>query len=210
MNEQEETSLQSMFASLTLQALNDINALKELEKISEFEEKAFSSFCRAANITAQSYLKAYRESEYIPYKIMEIDNIDTIFNAYIFLCATELDLFFRRAGNKAEIRDVMDVSRDKLINDFAEVFGGEEISKYFNKTLESFADIASEIGGPLDLPYNQVLNFGIILSGGKRIAEQIDMDIKAITYLSLLSHNAQMASSRLFDETVLGKGKRNN
>ena len=210
MNEQEETSLQSMFASLTLQALNDINALKELEKISEFEEKAFSSFCRAANITAQSYLRAYCESEYIPYKIMEVGNIDTIFNAYIFLCATELDLFFRRAGSKAEIRDVMDVSRNKLINNFSEVFEGKDIAQYFNQTLESFADIASEIGGPLNLPYNQVLHFGIILSGGKRIAELIDMDIKANTYLNLLSHEAQMASSRLFNEIVLGKGKQSN
>lgn len=145
-------------------------------------------------------------SDELPYKeLKQVENDSTIIDAYIFLCATELHGFFVRLKNKKEIREALNVSREKFIKDFAEIFGGEEIENYFNKVLGSFDEIAKKCD-LRDLWFHQALIFCNMLSEGK--IDFGDLTREKQILISFTSQILQIETTKLFDKIVFNKDKK--
>ncbi len=194
------------FESFSDHAFLEIQEMAKIGKITKFEEKAFISFCAAANIAAKTYIT----TDKLPYiKIEEVENENTTFDAYLFLCAVELHGFFTRLKNKKEIKDALDVSQEKLVKNFAEIFGGKELEDHLKKLLNTFNKMVEEMGDdPRDLWYNQALLFGNKLSEGKiNFGALTEKDLAVKMSISTISTNLQIESAKIFDSIVFGKKK---
>lgn len=207
MQKEEKRGIPKMFENLRNHSLLEIQEAAKLGNITNFEEKAFISFCAAANIAAQTYLT----SEKLPYnRIEKVEDENTVLDAYFFLCAIELHGFFARLKNKKEISEALDVPKERLVKDFAAIFGGEELENYLNKLLTAFDKMVKEMGGdPRDLWYNQALLFGNKLSEGKiDFGDLTEKDLAAKLSISLVSQNLQIESAKLFDSIVFNKDEK--
>lgn len=206
MEQEQKNDVAIMFANLTGCTIFEIREATQKGKITKFEEKAFTSFCGAVNIAAQTYL-----THTPPYnKIKKVENDSTVIDAYMFLCAIELHGFFARLKNTKEIKKALDVPREKLIKDFAEILGGEELENYFNKELNSFDKMVEETtGDPRDLWYNQALFFGNKLSEGKiDFGDLAEKDVAEKLRISLVSQMLQVGSAKLFNDIVFNKDEK--
>lgn len=184
-------------------SLLQIQEATKAGKITKFEGRAFVSFCAAANIAAQTYL-TFDKLPYI--KIENVDE-DILLDTYFFLCAIEVHGFFARLKNKKEIATALDVPKEQLVQDFAVIFGGEEIKSHLNKLLSLFDKMVSDMGGdPRDLWYNQALLFGNKLSQGKiDFGDLTEKDLAAKLSISIISQSLQVESAKMFDSIVFGK-----
>ena len=201
-------SIIKIFNNLYNRTLFKINETAKKGDITNFEEKAFISFCASANITAKTYLS----SEQLPYeKIDKVEEESNIFDAYLFLCVAELHDFFERLKNKKEINEIIDTSKEKIIKDFAKILSNEELKDKFEEKLNILLDVFDDKiretnGDQRDLWYGQSIIFGNKLSNGKiNFEDLMEEDISAKLNFSIISLNLHIGSAELFDSIVLGK-----
>jgi len=199
-------NLVHLFGTLGDCTLTEIDKLAKSKAINHFEQKAFSAFCIAAQIAAEDLLKL----ENLP-KVEKIDDLDSVADAYIFLCAVELHAFLERAKNNKKVGDALSTTKNDCIKHFAMCFGGKEDEDYFNKMLNFFDKVVTDMGDPRDLWYNQVLWFSNKISGVKiDFTRLTDRELADTITLSLVSQNLRIMSATLFDKIVFNEDDEEN
>ncbi len=185
------------------QSFSEIVESARKHEITHFEKNAFTAFVVGAAHAAETYLAL----DQFPFKnIKKVEDFDIVIQAYIFLCLVELREFFRLSKNKKEFQDAMDVSKEKLIEDFCKIFGGEDIKKYTEQTLKFFDETEDEMGDPRDLWYNQTIYFGKLLSNDEINFEKLTEDDLAIKLdLSITTQRIQVENAKMFQKIILGK-----
>jgi hypothetical protein len=201
-------NLVHLFGTIGDCTLTEIDKLAKSKTINHFEQKAFSSFCIAAQIAAENLLKL----ENLPYdKVEKINDLNSVADAYIFLCAVEVHAFLERAKNNKKIRDALSTPKNDFIKHFAMCFGGKEDEDYFNKMLNFFDKVVTDMGDPRDLWYNQMLWFSNKVSGDKIDFTQLTgRELADTITLSLVSQNLRIMSAKLFDKIVFNEGNEGN
>ena len=145
-------------------------------------------------------------NEFSETDIAKIEDFDTVMQAYVFLCLAELREFFRVSENKKEFNEVVDVTKEKMINDFCRIFGGDDIEKYARKTLTFFDEIEGEMNDPRDLWYNQAIYFGKLLSSDKiDFAKLTEENLGTKLGLSLTTQEVQIENAKMFQKVILGR-----
>jgi hypothetical protein len=201
-------NLAHLFETLEDYTLAEIDKLAKSETTNHFEQKAFSSFCMAAQIAAENLLKL----ENLPCnKVGNINDLNSVTDAYIFLCAVEIHAFFERAKNSKKIGDALSTSKNKFIKHFAMCFERKEDEDYFNKMLTFFDKVVTDMGDPRDLWYNQLLWFSNKISGNKIDFTQLrGRELADTITLSLVSQNLRIMSAKLFDKIVFNEDGEGN
>ena len=185
------------------QSFAEIIELAKKHKLTHFEKNAFTAFVVGAVHAAETYFSL----DQLPFKnIKHIEDFDVAMQAYVFLCLVELREFFRVSENKKEFKDAMDVSKEKFIQDFCKVFGGEDIEKYSKQTLAFFDEIEGEMGDPRDLWYNQAIYFGKLFSSNELNFEKLTEENLATKLgLSTTTQQVQIENAKMFQKVILGK-----
>jgi len=112
-------NLVHLFGTIGDCTLTEIDKLAKSKVINHFEQKAFSSFCIAAQIAAENLLKL----ENLPCdKVEKINDLNSVVDAYIFLCSVEVHAFFERAKNNKKIGDALSTPKNDFIKNFAMCF----------------------------------------------------------------------------------------
>lgn len=98
-----------------------INKSAQSNSFTSFEKRAFEAIYYAASFKATRYLKdIYFKNK----TIKNVDNVSTLEDAYIFMCAAELYLFICRwEGGLEIIAKLQDVSIEKFFTDFSICIG---------------------------------------------------------------------------------------
>jgi len=201
-------NLAHLFETVGDYTLSEIDKLAKSGEINHFEQKAFSSFCMAAQIAAENLLKL----ENLPCnKIGNVNDRSNVTDAYIFLCAVEIHAFFERAKNSKKIKDVLSTSKNNFIKHFAMCFEGKEDEDYFDKMLTFFDKVVTDMGDPRDLWYNQLLWFSNKISGSKIDSTQLrGRELADTITLSLVSQNLRIMSAKLFNKIVFNEDDERN
>jgi hypothetical protein len=197
-----------LFGTIGDCTLTEIDKLAKSKVINHFEQKAFSSFCIAAQIAAENLLKL----ENLPFdKVEKINDLNSVADAYIFLCSVEVHTFFEGAKNNKKIGDALSTPRNDFIKHFAMCFGRKEDEDYFNEILIFFDKVVTDMGDPRDLWYNQMLWFSNKISGDKIDFTQLKgRELADTITLSLVSQNLRIMSAKLFDKIVFNEGNEGN
>lgn len=168
-----------------------VNKSAQSNSFTSFEKRAFQAIYYAASFKATRYLKdIYFKNK----TIKKVDNVTTLEDAYIFMCAAEFHLFIRRwEGGLEIIAKLQDVSIEKVFTDFAICIGDamflgntEMAEDYFAREYKLFQEALLSNDYDLDtffcpdnltddddyrslnkLRYFQSLLFGNIMSEGK-------------------------------------------
>lgn len=192
-----------IFTKLRDQSFAEIIERLNGHDITHFEKNAFTAFVVGASHAAEIYFSFDRS----PFKnIKYIQDFDVAMQAYVFLCLVEMYEFFRIFEKKEEYKNVMNVSKEKIIKDFCKIFGGEDIEKYTEQTLVFFDEIENKMNDPRDLWYNQVICFGKLLSNNEVDFEKITEENLAIKLdLSMAVQRVQIENAEMFRKIILGK-----
>ena len=172
---------------------------RDTGRITEFEFRAFRGITIYAPIVVSSYQVFYISTS----KRYRYSFHDSLFEALFFSMTISLHGFLSLMQNAESYKKASDVSREKFISDFIEVFDQEEVKDYLTKEI-SLAEGCLENGtDPRDLWFSQAIKIGRILSDSEvDITKLVENDLKLRMTIAIYSGEVLVNSRKVFDKIV--------
>jgi hypothetical protein len=168
-------------------------------RITEFEFRAFHGITTYAPIVVSFYQVFYfsisKRYRYVFHA--------SLFEALFFSMTISLHGFLSLMQNSERYKKASDVSREKFISDFIEVFDQKEVKDYLTKEIHLAESYLEKGIDPRDLWFNQALKIGRILSDSTvDVAKLVENNVKLRMTISIYSGEVLVNGRKLFDKTV--------
>lgn len=126
------------FLKFRNQSFEEIIKLANKQLLTEFEKKLFTALCTCSYNLAEHY---FNSSKLPLHNLKKITNFDLAIKGWVFLNVIELESFLKDCEITPEVKNIVDVSEKKIIEDFGKIFSGEDIDKYITTTLNSIKNL---------------------------------------------------------------------